>query len=200
MHIIARRRLPAVALAAALAAPFAVSVGASAGGSVTGGAAKAAASPATSAAWSRAPYCGITWGSLPKATNPALHWTGNVLRARFGQHWCYDRLVFDVAPGSGRLGYRVRYVSQLTGPASGLPVRIAGGAKLQITINAPSTLARSTTTLCGWRSFRQLKSLGSFEGYTDYGLGVRARLPMRVFVLTDTGGGRRLVIDVAHRW
>lgn len=196
MQIIARRRWPAVALAAALGAPFAASVGAS----VDGSAANAAVSPATSPAWGRMPYCGITWGSLPKVANPAVHWTGNVLRARFGRHTCYDRLVFDLAPGRGRVGYNVRYVNQLTGPGSGLPVPIRGGARIQITINAPSTLAGSATTFSGWRTFRQLKSLGSFEGYTDYGLGVRARLPMRVFVLADTGGARRLVIDVAHRW
>lgn len=196
MHIIARRRLPALALAAALAAPFA----ASAGASVTGGPAGAAVSPAISPVWNRAPYCGITWGSMPRATDFALHWTGNVLRARSGQHTCYDRLVFDLGPSQGRVGYNVRYVSQLTGPGSGLPVPVLGGARIQITINSPSTLERSTTTFSGWRTFRQLKTLGSFEGYTDYGLGVRARLPMRVFVLADTGGGRRLVIDVAHRW
>ena len=32
------------------------------------------------------------------------------------------------------------------------------------------------------------------------GLGVRARLPMRAFVLDGPGDGTRLVIDVAHRW
>jgi hypothetical protein len=35
---------------------------------------------------------------------------------------------------------------------------------------------------------------------TKIGLGVRARLPFRVFALAGPGGGSRLVIDVAHRW
>ena len=184
MHTTTRRRLAAVGIVAALTTPVAATV----------------ASTSTDAATSTAPFCGIMWGSLPKATSPGQLWTGNVTGTRTGQHACYDRLVFDVAPGSGRLGYNVRYVDELTGPGSGLPVPISGGAKIQITINAPSTLAMSTRTFSGWRTFRQLKSLGSFEGYTDYGLGVRARLPMRVLVLTDTDGGRRLVVDVAHLW
>ncbi|GAA1986273.1 hypothetical protein GCM10009817_29770 [Terrabacter lapilli] len=192
MHAIPRRRLAAVAIAVSLTAPLALSVGGAAAGAATGS--------ATSPVSSTAPFCGITWGSLPKATSPDLHWTGNVVRTRYGQHTCYDRLVFDIAPGHGAVGYNVRYVNQVTGPGSGLPVPVAGGARIQITINAPSTLAGTTTNFVGWRTFRQLKGLGSFEGYTDYGLGVRARLPMRVLVLTDADGGRRLVVDVAHRW
>ena len=184
MNTTTRRRLAAVGIVAALTTPVAATV----------------ASTSAAAATSAAPFCGITWGSLPKATSPSQLWTGNVIGARTGQHECYDRLVFDIAPGSGRLGYNVRYVSELTGPGSGLPIPISGGAKIQITINAPSTLSTGTRTFSGWRTFRQLKNLGSFEGYTDYGLGVRARLPMRVFVLTNTDGGRRLVIDVARRW
>ena len=68
-----------------------------------------------------APYCGITWGSLAKATSPGQLWTGKVTAARTGQHACFDRVVFDIAKGSGKLGYNVRYVNTLTGPGSGLP-------------------------------------------------------------------------------
>jgi hypothetical protein len=32
------------------------------------------------------------------------------------------------------------------------------------------------------------------------GLGVRGRLPFRVFTLDGPGAGSRIVIDVAHRW
>jgi hypothetical protein len=41
---------------------------------------------------------------------------------------------------------------------------------------------------------------GSFEGYTRIGLGVRGRLPFRVFTLDGPGAGSRIVIDVAHFW
>ena len=189
MHTTSRRRL----LAAAAITTLAVS-----GAAVSGATASSATSTATSA--SAASFCGITWGSLPKATSPALLWSGRVEGHRSGQHSCYDRVVFDVGRGAGTLGYSVRYVSTVTSPGSGFPVAVTGGARLQVTINAPSMLAASTTNYPGWRTFRQLRSVGSFEGYTDYGLGVRARLPMRAFVLTDTDGGRRLVVDVAHAW
>src|SRR5262249_2306037 len=52
----------------------------------------------------------------------------------------------------------------------------------------------------GWRTFRQVADGGSFEGYTTIGLGVRARLPFRVFTLPGPGAHSRLVIDVAHHW
>jgi hypothetical protein len=38
---------------------------------------------------------------------------------------------------------------------------------------------------------------GSFEDYTTFGLGVRAKLPFRVTRLSSPG---RVVVDVAHRW
>ena len=57
----------------------------------------------------------------------------------------------------------------------------------------------------GFRTVRQVVSAGSFEGYTTFGIGVRGRLPFRVFVLDGRGSGgpnvgSRLVIDIAHRW
>lgn len=54
--------------------------------------------------------------------------------------------------------------------------------------------------VAGYSTFRQVALAGSFEGETTIGLGVRARLPMRVIVLDGPGSGSRLVIDVAHRW
>ena len=49
--------------------------------------------------------------------------------------------------------------------------------------------------LTGYRTFRDARFVGSFEGETQIGLGVRARLPFRVLALTD-----RIVVDVAHGW
>ncbi|HAG60432.1 MAG TPA: hypothetical protein DCL83_14500, partial [Arthrobacter bacterium] len=54
--------------------------------------------------------------------------------------------------------------------------------------------------VAGYQTFRQVAYAGSFEGYTTLGLGVRARLPFRVFTLDGPGTGSRLVIDVAHFW
>jgi hypothetical protein len=47
----------------------------------------------------------------------------------------------------------------------------------------------------GFSTFRQVAWAGSFEGQTTVGLGVRARLPFRVFTLPG-----RVVVDVAHVW
>jgi hypothetical protein len=187
------RLLAVTAAAAALATPAAATRASTAANST-------ATSTAT-AATTTTPFCGIHWGSLPKTSNRL--WTGAVEAARYGQHSCFDRLVFDIAKGSGSLGYDVRYVTTVTSPGSGLPVTVSGGARLQVTINAPATMripSSGSVTFTGWRTFRQLRWVGSFEGYTDVGLGVRARLPMRAFVLDNPDGTKRLVIDVAHFW
>jgi hypothetical protein len=67
-------------------------------------------SPASAAA---SPYCGITWGSLPKsAETPA---SNMILGIRAGQHACFDRLVVDL--GGHDLTFRsydVRYVPVVT--------------------------------------------------------------------------------------
>ena len=154
-----------------------------------------------------APYCGITWGSTTKV---AAALTSDTVRgARTGQHSCYDRLVLDLG-GSGRsTGYRVRYVNTVTGP-SGTAVPLSGGARLQIDVNAAATDShgrptyrpanpRHAANAAGFRTFRQVAYVASFEGHTTFGLGVRARLPMRTFVIQDPTG-QRLVIDVAHKW
>jgi hypothetical protein len=52
----------------------------------------------------------------------------------------------------------------------------------------------------GFRTFRQAYWGGTFEGTTVVGLGVRARLPFRVFSLPGKGDRTRFVVDVAHRW
>lgn len=157
--------------------------------------------PSTAASQTATPFCGITWGSLPKHSTPLT--SGLVAALRSGQHTCFDRLVFDIGDGSGEVGYDVRYVSKVTNPASGMTVPVAGGARLQITIHAPADRqypAGGSSTYSGWGSFRQVTWVSSLEGLTDVGLGVRARLPMRVFTLPQAAGGERLVIDVAHRW
>jgi hypothetical protein len=165
--------------------------------------ASAASAATTSAA---APYCGIHWGSLAKTSSPAAN--GPVTNIRSGRHACYDRLVIDL---KGRApGYSVRYVNTFTGAASGLPIPLRGGAKLSVTVNAPAYTPKGTASytpvnraevvdVTGYRTFRQVRWDSSFEGQTSLGLGVRARLPFRVFTLQDATTSR-LVIDVAHRW
>jgi hypothetical protein len=146
---------------------------------------------------SAAPYCGIDWGSLPK-TAPAMG-TGEIDTVRTGQHDCYDRIVVDI--DGPPAGYDVRYVSQVTADGSGAVVTTPGGAKLQFIARHPrytGTVGQSVANVSGYRTLRSVVYAGSFEGQTTYGVGVRARLPFRVF--TIPGGHGRIVLDVAHQW
>lgn len=154
-----------------------------------------------------APYCGIHWGSTTKAK--AAYTPDTVRGVRTGRHACYDRLVIDLSGHGKSTGYRVQYVNAVRGP-SGKAVPLAGAAQLQIDVHAKAanasgnptynpTRPRHAANVTGYATFRQVAYVASFEGHTTFGLGVRARLPMRVFVLQDPGG-QRLVIDVAHKW
>lgn len=152
-------------------------------------------------------YCGLVWGSLAKADGTPS--TASVTNIRTGQHYCFDRLVVDL--NGPAAGYTVRYVPQVVQDGSGFTVPVRGQARLQITVNAPSYDQNGNATyspaspaelsnVSGYQTFRQVAWAGSFEGYTNVGLGVRARLPFRTFTLDGPGSGSRLVVDVAHFW
>lgn len=194
-----RYRLTALAATAALAAGLAAPASA-----LVAGAAAVPAAATTQAS------CGITWGSLAKA-NAVSHTTGTLTNVRSGRHECFDRLVVDVAKVPGTLSYDVRYVSTVFEDGSGRAVPLKGDADLRIVLRAPAydSHGRPTYTprsrtnvvdVTGYSTFKQVAWAGSFEGQTTIGLGVRARLPMRVLVLDGPGDGARLVIDIAHRW
>ncbi|WP_333778944.1 AMIN-like domain-containing (lipo)protein [Streptomyces sp. IBSBF 3136] len=173
----------------------------------TGWGAAAATADAAPAATARATACPTGWGSGDKGGDA----TGAVplKDIRTGRHACYDRMVFDVPGGGSSLGYRVGYVARLHSDASGRYIPVGGGAVLDVRVGAPSydpetgaptypgRVGRTLpgVHLAGYRTFRDARFAGSFEGETQIGLGVRARLPFRVVRLPG-----RLVIDVAHTW
>jgi hypothetical protein len=153
---------------------------------------------------SAAPYCNQVWGSQPRSAD-GLPGASLVTDVRAGRHTCYDRLVLDV---DGPLtGWSVQYVDVVHQDPSGFPVQVDGGARLLVAAQAgavptdswflPSGALIDTT---GYRTFRDVKFAGSFESVTSIGLGVRARLPFRAFVLAGPGSGSRLVVDVGHQW
>ena len=156
------------------------------------------------------PLCGPRWGSLPKQVGRGPGFPPSPLvDIRAGRHSCFDRLVLDLDGVSA--GGAARYVSQVTRIAVDEPVPLRGRAFLEVVLYAPSydrdgrptfspRDAANVVAVGGFRTFRQVADGGSFEGYTTVGLGVRARLPFRVFVLTGPGPRARLVVDVAHRW
>ena len=162
---------------------------------------------AVSAAPARA-SCAVTWGSLPRdrgTLGPAA-----LLDARAGQHDCYDRVVFELdGPPDG---YHVGYARHVFGQGRGEPLNIAGGAQLDVVLLAndhdirtgvqtyPHRVGDHVAGVAGDRTLRDVVYGGSFEGYTTFGVGVRARLPFRVFTLAGPDSHSRVVLDVAHRW
>jgi len=160
------------------------------------------------------PYCGIYWGSLAKSGSQQDPVPGATLvNARAGQHDCYDRLVVDIAGTTHFDAWQVQYVSGVTDEA-GNPITVRGGAMLQVIVRAAGYNDQGAATynpanpheavnVTGFRTFRQVSYGGSFEAVSTFYLGVRARLPFRVFTLAGIPGsanGTRLVVDVAHAW
>lgn len=147
--------------------------------------------------------CSTNWGSLQKGSLGDYS-VGPYESVRTGRQTCYDRLVLEAA-GPPNSGYRVEYVDQVYRPGSGFLVPLRGVGKLRIIVaatEAPGFPVGSPelANVFGYTTFRQVAGAGWFEGETTIGLGVRARLPFRVFTLPRDGGGSRLVIDVAHVW
>jgi hypothetical protein len=134
---------------------------------------------------------------------------GHLTNVRTGQHACFDRIVFDVKGTPS--WYRVHYVDNVYTIGEGKLIPLRGGAKLEVILQVPSydDDGRPTynppnyneiSNVSGYRTFRQVVDTGSFEGQTIIGVGVRARLPFRVFTITGPGNTGRIVVDVAHRW
>lgn len=167
--------------------------------------------PAPATAHSQ-PYCGIWWGSRSKAVGAArADW---LMEGRVGRHRCYDRLVFELyGPAAGAT---VRYVDRIPLMATAGLRQPAGGARLVVRIPAGLPPASATEgrvraelgpvndqalfDVRGFRTFRDVTWGGISGRGTIVGLGVRARLPFRVFTLHGPGHRSRVVIDVAHRW
>jgi hypothetical protein len=173
---------------------------------LTGVALPVAAAAAPSAA---AAPCPTGWGSTGEWVLPlgAAPLTG----VRTGRHDCFDRVVFALAGPAA--GYRVEYVDQVLQDGSGAVLPVPGGARLLVNVNHPAYDEAGNPTLVpapaagqqvadvrGYRTLRSVVHGSSFEGTTTFGVGVRARLPFRVFTLDGPGGGARIVVDVAHRW
>ncbi|MFF5538041.1 hypothetical protein ACFY71_37235 [Streptomyces cinerochromogenes] len=167
----------------------------------TAGAAPAEGPPA-------AATCPTGWGSSAKSGATTMG-ANHLEDIRTGQHECYDRIVFDVPGGGDRIGYQVQYVDRFYADPTGEYIPVAGGAILDIRIGAwsydleagvptyPGQVGKALpgVNISGYSTFRDTRFGGTFEGQTQVGLGVRARLPFRVTQLDD-----RIVVDVAHTW
>jgi hypothetical protein len=154
-------------------------------------------------------FCGIHWRSVPKSGGSLS--AAPLIAVRTGQQGCYDRVVFEF---NGRAsGYRVQYADPVTqGAGFNLAPYMAGGALLRVVLLDPAYDVKTgastykhkpgdhVANVLRDRTLRDVMYGGSFEGYTTFGVGVRAQLPFRVFVLSGPGTHSRIVLDIAHQW
>jgi len=141
-----------------------------------------------------------SWRTSPQIDNETMS-RGEIVDIRYGQHDCFDRIVFEINSGD-LVGYRAEYVSAVIGGGSGEPVEVAGNSLIQLTINAPATSDPHPTDFGptqDWNALHQIKRVSSFEGVTTYGIGVNKETPFRIFHLPGKDGERmRVVLDLAH--
>lgn len=157
--------------------------------------------------------CSSPWGSLPKEgtfVDSSGEFRTRVVNVRSGRHECFDRLVIDL--DEIPTGYDVQYVDESTALSMGLDQPLRGDAIIDITVTGMDGAAdrgdepfdpsdsSEAVDVDGYRTFRQAAYSGPFEDKDRVWLGLKARLPFRVFTLSGPGDGSRLVVDVAHRW
>jgi len=139
-------------------------------------------------------------GGLAAPPATALAATAPILtEIRAAHHPGYDRLVFQFR-GSLPADRSARYVSQVTGGGSGLPVPIVGRAKLLVRFSlANGHDANGHVTYGPTRRTYALPDLiqvvnsSDFEAVLSFGVGLAHREPFHMFVLTQPS---RVVIDV----
>jgi hypothetical protein len=106
-----------------------------------------------------------------------------------------DRVIFQFDAGAPS-GVDVRYVNRLRGDGSGLPIRIAGRAILQVGMHLTRTDAASPAP--ARRAFATPNAMtvvrsGLFEGWTTYGVGLAKR---RAFEVIRQPARSRVVVEV----
>ena len=136
-------------------------------------------------------FAPVSAPAAPAAPVPTL------VGVRAAHHPGFDRVVFDVEGGlpSDR---RVRYVDELVGDASGLPVRIAGRAVLQVRLSPANAHDQHGSTAPARRAFALPNVMtavrsGDFEAVTTYGIGLAKRTHVDVFTLRRPS---RVVVDI----
>ena len=151
--------------------------------------------------------CRQQWGSLPKQSTASAGSPTHLIDIRSGRHECFDRIVVDL--DGPVTGYDASYVDDVVVEGASLPLR--GGAFIDLRVNAPNhddtfnptydpPNGAEVVSVGQYRTLRQVALGQSFQGQTQIGIGVRARLPFQIFTMAGPGARSRVVIDVAHRW
>ncbi|GAA5112529.1 AMIN-like domain-containing (lipo)protein [Haloechinothrix salitolerans] len=168
--------------------------------------------PATTTTERTGPSCRrvSTWDFRPDREPGSSR--DRLFQARIGQHKCFDRVVFDI-DGTNKPGALVRYVDVVRADGSGEPYPVAGDAALEVIVRAsisgypestgtfgrPGNRLYTADELRDWRTLREVRFAGFFEGQSTIALGVRENLPFRAFTLVDADAGiSKLVVDIAH--
>lgn len=140
------------------------------------------------------------WSILDDSTESHLV-SGGLFDVTQGHHDCFDRIVIAVDTPD-LVGFHVGYVDGVVSQGKGEAVPVAGGAVLDVVIDAPVSNADLFNGLGfvadGWSALREYKYAGSFEGVTEFAVGTSAKLPFAVYHLPTPDGKMRVVIDIAH--
>jgi hypothetical protein len=133
------------------------------------------------------------WASAPSTSQA----TPTLVGIRAAHHPGFDRIVFEFEGGLPS-SHDAKYVDELLGDGSGLPVRIAGRAVLQVSF-APAQAHDAQGTTVPRRVAFPLPNImtavrsGDFEAVTTYGIGVAKKTPFQVSTLQSPS---RVVIDI----
>jgi hypothetical protein len=137
-----------------------------------------------------------TAGAAAAATAPVVPTLTQVSAAHLFGH---DQLVFQFRGGAPAT-YSARYVSQVTGDASGLPVNVVGSALLQVRFTPAAGHNEKGIVTYGavQRTYAlpeliQVVNSGDFESVLGFGVGLAQKAPFHLYAQPRLG---RVVLDV----
>jgi Sporulation and spore germination len=142
---------------------------------------------------------GLGGMAVPAATATASTTVPTLTAIRAAHHPGYDRLVFEFQ-GPLPAARTARYVTQVIGDPSGLPVPVVGSARLLVQFHSAAGHNASGGVTYGpaQRTYSlpnviQVINAGDFESYLSFGVGLARKEPIHVFTLTKPS---RVVIDI----
>jgi hypothetical protein len=187
------RRLGLLALCAVLASCGSATVGGSIQTPTPSEVASASGSPSSS------PTTGQIAEPSPTPVCIAAVGTGTsratITDVRVGSHPGYDRLVIEFSGGMPAYKLAAQDPSTFVGPASGIPVKVAGSAGFHLYIfnmDIPPTYQHGTNIPTQYPELAQVVVMGVYEGQADIAIGLTKPVCPVVSTLSNPS---RLVID-----
>ncbi|MGP6173873.1 AMIN-like domain-containing (lipo)protein [Corynebacterium sp. A21] len=136
-----------------------------------------------------------------KTLRPEAPATLVVTDVRVGSHEGFDRVVFDLT-GEGTPGWFIDYTDRPSQQGSGRPVDFRGATALNVNLDGmayPFDLGIDDPqigTVEGVGNITEVQSIGTFEGRSQFIIGMNQQLPYSVQVLDDPP---RVVVDIVQR-